>query len=98
MEGPSKRFDRKSGMRILKRILSYLFRYKWLALLAFCMMLISNLLALAGPLISGYAIDAMVGEFSGNLVWTPLYDLCLSFFSTPSVGQALYYCLLMAGA
>ena len=98
MEGPSRKLDRKTGIKVLKRILSYLFRYKWLALLALCMMLVSNLLALAGPRISGYAIDAMSGEPSGELIFAPLYDLCLSWFSNPMIGQVLYYCILMAGA
>ncbi len=96
MEGPSKKLDRKTGMRVLRRILSYLFRYKWLAVLAFVMMLTSNLLALAGPRLSGFAIDTLSGEFSGDAVWKPLYDLCLSFFDTPMPGQVLYYCILMA--
>ena len=98
MEGPARKLDRKTGMKVLKRILSYLFRYKWLALLAFCMMLVSNLLALAGPRISGYAIDALAGKFEGNLIWEPLFDLCTSFFESETVGRVFYYCLLMVGA
>ncbi|MBP3301275.1 MAG: ABC transporter ATP-binding protein [Clostridia bacterium] len=96
MEGPSKKLDRKSGIKVLKRMLSSLFRYKWLALLALCMMLLSNLLALFGPLVSGYAVDSMVGDPSGKLIWHPLYDLCRSFFDSPAVGEVLYYCVLMA--
>ncbi len=97
MEGPSKKLDRKAGMRVLKRILSYLFRYQWLILLAFLMMLISNLLALVGPRLSGFAIDALSGDFSGELIFAPMYDFCLSVFELQMCGQVLYYCILMAG-
>lgn len=96
MEGPSSRLDRKTSARVLRRILTYLFRYKWLALLAFCMMLLSNLLALVGPRISGWAIDSMTGNFPDQWVVKPLYNLCLSAFSDPMPGQVLYYCILMA--
>lgn len=97
IEGPSSRLDRKTGMRVLKRILSYLLRYRWLVLLAFCMMLVSNLLALAGPKISGWAIDAVTGNYPGKMVWIPLYNLCRSWFESRMVGEVLYYCILMAG-
>ncbi len=96
MNGPASRLDRKTGIRVLKRILSYLLRYKWLVLLAFCMMLVSNLLALAGPKISGWAIDAITGEYSGKWIWQPLYDLCRTLFESRMVGEVLYYCILMA--
>jgi len=96
MEGPSKKLDRKTGARVLKRILSYLFRYKWLAVLALVMMLLSNLLALVGPRISGFAIDALNGEFSGELIIPPLYEWCLSLFEKEMMGQVTYYCILMA--
>ncbi len=96
MEGPSKKLDRKTGIKVLRRILSYLFRYKWMAALALVMMLLSNLLALAGPRISGFAIDALGGDFSGDLVFGPLYGWCLSLFETEMPGQVLYYCILMA--
>ncbi|MBQ1272792.1 MAG: ABC transporter ATP-binding protein [Clostridia bacterium] len=83
-------------MKVLRRILSYLFRYKWLAVLALVMMLTSNLLALVGPRLSGYAIDALSGEFSGKLMVAPLYEFCISLFDSPMPGQVLYYCILMA--
>ena len=98
MEGPAKKLDRKTGMRVLRRILKYLFRYKWLAFLAFCMMLVSNFLALAGPRISGYAIDALAGKFNGELVWEPFFDFCMSLFESETVGRVFYYCVLMVGS
>ena len=96
MEGPSSTLDKKTRSHVLRRILSYLFRYRWLVLLAFLMMLASNLLALAGPKISGWAINAITGEYSGKWILQPVYDFCCSFFESRMVGEVLYYCLLMA--
>ena len=42
------------------RLGRYMIQYKWLLLLAFVMTVGSNLLALVGPMLSGYAIDAIV--------------------------------------
>ncbi len=44
---------------VLKRLWNYLYRYKWMLLLAFILTIISNLFSLIGPLLSGYAIDAI---------------------------------------
>lgn len=41
------------------RIWKYLYRYKWLLLCAFLLTMVSNLLVLVGPMLSGYAIDAI---------------------------------------
>ena len=41
------------------RLGRYMIQYKWLLLLAFIMTVGSNLLALVGPMLSGYAIDAI---------------------------------------
>ncbi len=46
-------------MRVLRRMGKYLFRYPKTMLLALFLMLSSNLLALAGPKLSGKAIDAV---------------------------------------
>lgn len=48
----------KSGV-ILRRLWGYLYQNKWLLLAAFVLSLAGNLLALVGPKLSGYAIDAM---------------------------------------
>ena len=44
---------------IMPRLWKYLARYKWLLLLAVLLTVFSNLFALVGPLLSGYAIDAI---------------------------------------
>ena len=44
---------------VLIRLWSYLYQYKWLLFLALFLTLASNLLGLVGPMLSGYAIDAI---------------------------------------
>ena len=67
--GGEKPKDRKY---VFARLWSYLYRYKWLMLLAFALTVISNLLGLVGPMLSGYAIDAIHGvgdvDFKGVFV------------------------------
>ena len=46
---------------VLIRLWSYLYQYKWLLFLALFLTLASNLLGLVGPMLSGYAIDAIHG-------------------------------------
>lgn len=46
---------------VLIRLWSYLYQYKWLLFLALFLTLVSNLLGLVGPMLSGYAIDAIHG-------------------------------------
>ena len=52
--------------RTLLRICRYLFRYPGLVLLAFTLMMSANVLALAGPKLSGLAIDEIVGPGEVN--------------------------------
>ena len=46
---------------VLIRLWGYLYQYKWLLFLALFLTLVSNLLGLVGPMLSGYAIDAIHG-------------------------------------
>ena len=46
----------------LKRLWDYLYYYKWLLITALCLTVITNVLALVGPMLSGYAIDAITLE------------------------------------
>lgn len=48
-----------SRIKILKRLWKYLYAYKWLLTLALILTLASNGFALVGPLLSGFAIDAL---------------------------------------
>ena len=45
--------------RILRRLWDYVYQYKWSAFAALLLSLASNLFALIGPMLSGYAIDAI---------------------------------------
>ena len=60
---------------VLIRLWSYLYQYKWLLFLALFLTIVSNLLGLIGPMLSGYAIDAIHGP---NDV-----DFLLSFLMQP---------------
>lgn len=44
---------------VLRRLWIYIYQYKWLLALAIVLTIVSNLLALIGPMLSGYAIDAI---------------------------------------
>ena len=59
--GPnSTAFERpRSSASVLKRLWTYLYRYKWLLFSAMVLSLASNVLALYGPKLSGNAIDAI---------------------------------------
>lgn len=53
---PEKPQNRK---KVLLRLWSYLYRYKWMVSAALLLTISSNLLALVGPTLSGRAIDAI---------------------------------------
>ena len=86
------KMDKKTKRGILLRLASYLARYKWLVLLAFCMMLASNLLALAGPKLSGRAIDALT-EMTGNEMLATVGSYCLILAAFYACSAVLSYIL-----
>jgi ATP-binding cassette subfamily B protein len=49
----------KDAKYVLKRLSYYIFQYKWLLTAAILLTTSGNLLALLGPMLSGYAIDAI---------------------------------------
>jgi ATP-binding cassette subfamily B protein len=56
----SEKTDKPRDTRyVLKRLWYYVYHYKWLLFLAILLAITSNLLALVGPMLSGYAIDAI---------------------------------------
>ena len=57
--GEVRKLDSKSKRKVLIRLGKYLLRYKWLLLVAFVLMMTSNVLALIGPKLSGSAINAI---------------------------------------
>ena len=58
-EGQKKYEKPKNRKKTVLRLGSYMIQYKYLVLLALGLTLGSNLLALVGPMLSGYAIDAI---------------------------------------
>ena len=87
----------KARMQVLRRMGKYLFRYPRTVLLAFLLMLISNLLALAGPALSAKVIDAIERGVGGSVdlhtVWA--YSAILVVFYTVSVLLSYLLSLLM---
>ena len=49
----------KDTKYVLKRLWVYIYHYKWLMAIAILLTIASNLFALLGPMLSGYAIDAI---------------------------------------
>lgn len=80
----------------LIRLGRYLLQYKWLLFLAFLLTISSNLLALAGPMLSGYAIDA-IEPGKGNVRFDAVlhYGLLMAAFYVLSSVLAYVLSLLM---
>ncbi|MGM9642142.1 MAG: ABC transporter ATP-binding protein, partial [Eubacteriales bacterium] len=91
--GKAQRLDPKTRNRVLLRLSRYLFRHGKIVLLAFVLMLSSNLLALVGPKLSGEAINAIVGK--GLVDFGVIYEkvgllvLCYVGSALLSLGLAL---------
>ena len=82
----------KDTKYVLKRLGAYLFRYKWLLLLALVLTIASNSLALVGPMLSGYAVDLIeLGEGKVGLagVWKYVIQMILLY----AVSSVLSYAL-----
>ena len=62
----NEKMDKARRSKVLARILRYILRYKWAMLGALVLMLGSNLLALAGPALSGKVINAIDPFDSAN--------------------------------
>ncbi len=61
---------------VLRRLLRYMLRYKWLMALAIALSVSGNLLALLGPMLSGKAIDAMTGG-AGSVDFSIVIRCCV---------------------
>ncbi len=71
----SVRLTGKAGGRVIRRMARYLFRHKAMVILCFCLMLLSNLLALAAPKLSEKAIDAIEPGL-GRVVFSEVFFWC----------------------
>lgn len=72
----------KDTKYVLLRLGGYLFQYKWLLLLALVLTFASNLLALVGPTLSGYAVDLISlgkGKVDMAGVWHYVWQMMLLY-------------------
>ncbi len=77
---------------ILLRLWKYLYHYKWLLLAAFLLTVASNLFALIGPLLSGYAIDAIEpgkGRVDFQVVFHYAFLMLLFYIASAIMGYIL---------
>ena len=71
--GPEEVTVRRLGKRgVIARLGGYLLHFRWLLFLAFVMSLLSNMLALVGPKLSGLAIDA-IEPGAGKVAFDKVY-------------------------
>lgn len=77
----------KNKKYVIKRLWDYLYKFKWMILTALLLTIASNLFSLVGPLLSGYAIDAIeLGV--GNVDFEKIYisaTLMLIFYILSSI-------------
>ncbi len=89
--------DRGSRMKVFGRVLRYMLRYKWAMLAAFLMILISNLLALAAPALSGVVINALDpfdgGDATGAVDFETVTTFCILLVVFYVVSAVLSYVL-----
>lgn len=79
--------SKKSKKHTLKRVMSYLFEYKFLMLVAVLLSIGSNMFALVGPMISGYAIDS-ISLGKGAVEFSRVFYYCglmIAFYIASSI-------------
>ena len=81
--------DRK---KVLLRLWKYLYAHKWLLLLALVLTVTSNVLALIGPTLSGWAIDS-IGTEPGAVNFDRVFFYCGLMIAFYVVSSALSYIL-----
>ncbi len=56
----SEKTDRPRDTKyVIRRLWNYIYHYKWMLIIAILLTIVGNMLALVGPMLSGYAIDAI---------------------------------------
>lgn len=87
----------KNRLKTLRRLWQYLYKSKWLLFLAAFLMIASNFFSLVGPLLSGFAIDAIQpGE--GRVDFSTVFYYCglmLVFYLSASVLSYLISLLMI---
>ena len=80
----------KNKKHIIIRLLKYLMRYKWYVFFALILSIGSNLFALVGPMLSGYAIDAI--EFGkGKVDFDTVIYYCVLMIIFYGLSSAMSY-------
>lgn len=81
---------------LMLRLWKYLYHYKWLLFLAFVLSISSNLFALIGPMLSGYAIDAIQpGKGAVNFPAVFHYALLMLLFYIASAIMSYFLSVIM---
>ncbi len=97
---PTKKLDKKTRKRVLLRLGGYLWRFKWLVLAAFVLMISSNMLALIGPKLSGAAINA-IDLGSGNVDFDTVFKnaglMVLTYIGSAVLSLGLALLLVQLG-
>lgn len=87
---------KSNPMKIIKRLWGYLYQHKWLLLIAIVTNLASAIFALLGPMLSGFAIDA-IEPGKGNVIFQRVFYfafLMLFFYILSSILQYLMQVLM----
>ena len=82
----------KKKLKVLLRLGKYMFQFRWGYLAALALSVLSNLLSLIGPKLSGRAIDA-IGISSGGVDFDAVVRYCLLMLAAYAVSSVMAYCL-----
>ncbi len=82
----------KDRKKVLKRLWKYLYAYKWYIVLALFLTVVSNLLMMLGPKLSGDAIDA-IGTKAGGVNFEKVIHYCVLMVIFYLISALLSYCL-----
>lgn len=82
----------KDRKKVLKRLWTYLYKYKFLLIIATLLSVSSNLLNLVGPKLSGEAIDA-IGIAAGGVNFPRVYFYCILMIIFYILSSLLSYIL-----
>ncbi len=89
---PDVKLNKGARVRVIRRLCTYLLRYPWMVLLAFLLMISSNLLALVAPRLSGSAIDA-IAPGKGAVVFEEVFFYCGLMLVFYALSALLSFCL-----
>ena len=85
----------KNRVYTLKRLWDYLMYYKWIIIMVIILTIISNLLSLVGPLLSGYCIDAIIEENNFNFKDVYFFGSLMILFYLVSSALSYFISIVM---